>query len=374
MYPAHTQTKLEYAIQTQEPLVEPTYQEKDTTQLSNYQKYVLQAQSSKHWKNAEFENFILPAQGQSKPYCKKWISYGCDNTKQHPHNKHYAEHKIKTCKVAFCPLCFESWINRQANRTTRRLTTFLEKRKFSFRHIILSPPQEQAKSMSYPQLKTWLNQVLKVANIQTACVIFHPFRFQDKKKSMPYVSPHFHLMVYGKVTNTPEFYNKTQWLIKNKGDLKNEIDIFNCARYLLSHCGIKKKTHTVRYLGDISYRKLKVEKEPQIQGCPYCNLPLRIFSINFCGNHRPPPIDYVGLWDSSCFVPIVDIHNDTQIPFYEMSDDPKSDIDYSEELIFSFEELLSIRTNSSVIANYKYDMSLLKFKTAISCKTITSFC
>ena len=57
-----------------------------------------------------------------------------------------------------------------------------------------------------------------------------------------------------------------------------------------------------------------------------------------------------------------------------MSDDPKSDIDYSEELIFSFEELLSIRTNSSVIANYKYDMSLLKFKTAISCKTITSFC
>ena len=374
MYPAHTQTKLEYVIQTQEPLAEPTYQEKDTTQLSNYQNYVLQAQSSKHWKDVEFEDFVLPAQGQSKPYCKKWISYGCDNTKQHPHNKHYAEHKIKTCKVAFCPLCFESWINRQSNRTTRRLTKYLEKRKFNFRHIILSPPQEQVKSMSYVQLKKWLNQVLKIANIQTACVVFHPFRFQDKKKSMPYVSPHFHLLVYGRVTNTPEFYNKTQWLIKNKGDLKNEIDIFNCARYLLSHCGVKKKTHTMRYLGDISYRKLKVEKEPQIQGCPYCNLPLRIFSINFHVKHRPPPIDYVGLWNSSCFTPITDIDNDTQIPFYEMSDDPKSDIDYSEELIFSFEELLSIRTSSSVIANYKYEMSLLKFKTAIRCKTITSFC
>ena len=96
MYPAHTQTKLEYAIQTQELLAEPTYQEKDTTQLSNYQNYILQAQSSKHWKDVEFEEFVLPAQGQSKPYCKKWISYGCDNTQQHPHNKHYAAHKIKT--------------------------------------------------------------------------------------------------------------------------------------------------------------------------------------------------------------------------------------------------------------------------------------
>ena len=57
-----------------------------------------------------------------------------------------------------------------------------------------------------------------------------------------------------------------------------------------------------------------------------------------------------------------------------MSDDPKSDIDYSEELIFSFEELLSIRASSSKIINYKYEMSLLKFKTAIRCKTITSFC
>ena len=75
MYPAHTQTKLEYAIQTQEPFAEPTYQEKDTIQLSNYQKYVLQAQSSKHWKNAEFENFVLPAQGQSKPYLDYVINF-----------------------------------------------------------------------------------------------------------------------------------------------------------------------------------------------------------------------------------------------------------------------------------------------------------
>jgi len=55
-----------------------------------------------------------------------------------------------------------------------------------------------------------------------------------------------------------------------------DIDIFNCVRYLLSHAGVRKKTHVIRYLGDISYRKLKVEKEPQKHFCPYCKLPLRL--------------------------------------------------------------------------------------------------
>lgn len=31
----------------------------------------------------------------------------------HPNGKHYAEHENKTCKVANCPKCFESWINRK---------------------------------------------------------------------------------------------------------------------------------------------------------------------------------------------------------------------------------------------------------------------
>lgn len=212
---------------------------------------------------------------------------------------------------------------------------------------------------------------MKVAHIQTAMVIFHPFRFQDKKKSMPYVSPYFHLLVYGHVTNTTEFYNKTKWNIKNLGDLKTNKDIFTCTRYLLSHAGVKKGTHTVRYLGDISYRKLKVEKEGKIPHCPYCFLPLKIFSINFDSKHEPLPIDHVGLWNPSCFSPVDDIGNDTKIPFYEMNDDNES---YSEELIYSFEELMHIKLNSHKICEHKYFYNQLKFKTALSCHSILSFC
>ncbi|MCH7647127.1 MAG: hypothetical protein IIA83_00765, partial [Thaumarchaeota archaeon] len=93
----------------------------------------------------------------------------------------------------------------------------------------------------------------------------------------------------------------------------------------------------------------------------------------FNAKHRSPPIDYVGLWDSSCFSPLVDIDNDTKIPFYQMSENPDSDIDYTEELIYSFEELLLIKNHSSVISNRKYDMSLLKFKTSRYCRRLEEF-
>jgi len=373
LYPAHTQTILDCYVQKVNLLTEPTTHQYNSVHTTSYQNYVQQAQSSKYWKGLEYDGFTLPAQGQSKEYCKKWISFGCDNLKKHPKKKHYAEHRLKTCKVSSCPLCFESWIGRQANRTARRLSKFVKRRKFKMKHITLSPPQEQAKSMSYDQLKKWLNFVLKVANIQTASVIFHPSRFEDRRKSRPYISPHFHLLVYGRITNTTEFYNKTKWVIKNRGDLKTDKDIFTCTRYLLSHCGVKKGTHTVRYLGEVSYRKLKVEKEPKMNNCPYCDLPLRIFYINFHTKHKPPPIDHVGLWYSSCFSRVDYIDNDTKIPFYEMNEDPKSDIEYKEKLIYSFEELLLIKTNSKKIADYKYEMSLLKYPTSIKCQKITSF-
>jgi len=356
LYPALTQSNLE------------------SENVSNYKNYVFQAQSSPFWKKVEFEGFTLPAQGEYKAYCMKWISWGCDNIKQHPRGKHYAEHEVKTCKTANCPKCFESWINRQANRTTRRLAKFKKDRVFNFRHIVLSPPPERAKEMSYPELKKWLAFALKVANIQTCAIFFHPFRF-DRKKQKPYDSPHFHLLVYGKITNTIEFYNKTRdrdgnsWLIKNKGDMTTDVDIFNCVRYLLSHAGVRKRTHVVRYLGDISYRKLKVEKEPKNHVCPYCELPLTIFFITNSPKSKKPPIDYVGLWEPSNFEPVYPEDNDGHIPFYESNDDG-----YTEELIYSFEENLSVKTNLPIIQHRKFEISQTRFVTSLNCQKLDTFC
>jgi hypothetical protein len=117
-FPALTQSNLEYELQ-EEPYFKPTYQEIDTTHISNYKNYVFQAQSSKHWKNAEFNGFNLPAQGEYKPYCMKWVSWGCDNVREHPNKKHYAEHEVKTCKVAYY---LES-----TNRSKKPKLQFIEK-------------------------------------------------------------------------------------------------------------------------------------------------------------------------------------------------------------------------------------------------------
>jgi len=57
---------------------------------SNFENYVKASRATKiivdekgdihrgetYWSQACFDGFVLPAQGQSKPYCKKWISYG----------------------------------------------------------------------------------------------------------------------------------------------------------------------------------------------------------------------------------------------------------------------------------------------------------
>ena len=361
---------------------------------SNFKNYVKSARATKaivdeqdkihkgvtYWSQVSFDGFVLPAQGKAKPYCKKWVSWGCDNVKQHPKGKHYAEHEQKTCKIAHCPLCFESWINRQANRSTRRFSKFASNKKFYFRHIILSPPQEKAKTMSYNELKKWLVFALKVANIKTCAIVFHPFRFYDNEKIQPYVSPHFHLLVYGKVTNTTEFHNKTQWLIKNKGDMKTDVDIFNCVRYLLSHAGVRTRTHVIRYLGDISYRKLKVEKEPQNHFCPYCELPLTIFFVRDSPKSLKPPIDYVGLWEPDNFFPYSpndDSHDEEGVPFYELRTNAKDESDYWENLIYSFEDILSVKTTLPIIRKAKrvYDIKQKKLLTkSENCQKLDTFC
>jgi len=247
---------------------------------------------------------------------------------------------------------------------------------YNFRHIVLSPPPERAAMMFYADLKKWLDNVLKIANIKTAAVIFHPFRFEDREKVIPKISPHFHLLVYGKVTNTIEFHNKAGWTITNLGDLETDTDIFRCARYLLSHAGVRKGTHAVRYLGDISYRKLKVSKEPKIHVCPHCELPLTIFFIKNSPKSKKPPINYVGLWEKSNFVPFYpndNSRNEDGVPFYELKKGVKDDSKYLEELHYSFEEILAVNTALPKILERKNELNDFKFVTGFDSMKITEF-
>jgi hypothetical protein len=393
LYPALTQSKcklidsyMENQILPTDPFVKQQYTEQESHNPSNFEMYVKASRAcriivddldnihkgSTYWSEAEWSGFTLPAQGRSKDYCKKWMSKGCGNTKQHPQNKHYAEHTLKSCKTKSCPKCHVDWINKLAGNAARRLGKYSEDKKFNFRHIVLSPPPH-AVNQSYDQLKKWFDKVLKVANITTASFVFHPNRFRDEEKIQPYASPHFHLIVYGKITNTTEFYKKTRWIIKNKGDLKKELDVFNCVRYMLSHSGVKGRKFSIVYLGDISYRKLKIEKEPQSHHCPYCYLPLAIFRLIPSSKSRPPPIDHVGLWDSSCFelVEIDEHDSEPRIPFYDLNERTQ---EVTELQLYSFQEILHVKTVREAISDRVYSLLQAHKITALDSESILSFC
>jgi len=348
-------------------------QDAELEEKSNYRYYLDYARFSEEWKNIEFDGWKLPAQGRAKKYCQKWNFLGCANIHKHPEKKHYAEHQLYECKTSNCPLCIESWINRNANRGTQRWMKYKEyDHNIVLRSVILSPPPE-AYNQSYAQLKTWLKSILKVANITTCSIVFHPFRFHDKKKLKPFYSPHFHLITSNYLTNTTEFYNKTKWLIKNKGDLESDLDIFNNLRYVFSHCGVKKRTHAIRWLGGVSYRKLKVEKHENPSRCPYCDLPLVLFKLNPTMKCKPPPINFVGLYDSDAYSLVYIENDDQQIPFYTLVDNPKSTHEYEEIEIFSFEMQLLQKFRLPAVLSAIQEMKELIRKTASKCAIMDNY-
>jgi len=73
---------------------------------------------------------------------------------------------------------------------------------------------------------------------------------------------------------------------KNKGFRDSTFATFY---YLLSHAGIKRHNHALVWFGDLSYSKLKVEKEDIERNiCPYCHDKLREvepYGVFYC---RPP--------------------------------------------------------------------------------------
>jgi len=104
-----------------------------------------------------------------------------------------------------------------------------------------------------------------------------------------YYSPHFHVIGFGWIENTVENYQKNGWVVKNKGFRDSTFATFY---YQLSHAGIKKQNHTLVWFGNLSYSKLKVEKEEIERNiCSYCHAKLREvepYGLFYC---KPPDIE-----------------------------------------------------------------------------------
>jgi len=246
---------------------------------------------SSNWYTVEQDGWHLPATKEAHDWCGKWSTIGCLNVIAHKnteaHGKGYVKTFQRSCYRPDCEICYKKWMPRESNKATKRIEKYEKKSGHHAKHIIVSPPHW----LHYKSKKMLAKESYRILK-EIGCIggtsIFHPFRYNKELKSW-YYSPHFHVIGFGWIERVTENYNKNGWFVKNKGFRDSTFATFY---YQLSHAGIKKHYHTLVWFGDLSYSKLKVEKEEsEANICPYCNAKLReveSYGVFYC---KPPETD-----------------------------------------------------------------------------------
>ena len=307
-----------------------------TKKTPDYVKYWNEIHQDTNWNEASYDLkygkksnkqlfFKMVGTGESKEYCGDFITEGCNNFLNHPNDMVYAQNRRLTCKRAECPICWDSWLIREASRITERIEKFrMLSQRNGFRsskpiHVIVSPPK-WLWNITWTELKKTFRRMVKKAGIVGGDSMFHAFRLSGDGKTWFY-APHFHMIGYGWVINTKKISSEDGWVIKNKGIRKNSSEVYSTVSYLLSHTAIAKGIHSVTWFGDLSYRskyalELKREiEESDADKCPYCSQYLVLFEI--LGVDRPPPDqEWFGLLESYYAQPVETIEEMLQRKFW----------------------------------------------------------
>ncbi len=250
-----------------------------------------QMHEATNWYTIEQDDWHLPATKEAHEWCGKWSTVGCLNVIAYKgtfaEGKGFVKTFQRSCYRADCEICYKKWNSRESNKATKRIETYSKNTKKYPKHIIISPPH-WLHYTTKQQLAKQCYSILKELGCIGGTLIFHPFRYHKDSKQW-YYSPHFHVIGFGWLENIVENYQKNGWIVKNKGYRESTFATFY---YQLSHAGIKKRNHTLTWFGDLSYSKLKVEKEEiEANICPYCNGKLRqveSYGVFYC---KPPDVE-----------------------------------------------------------------------------------
>ena len=281
---------------------------------------------------------VYPAIEQSTNLLISWILVGhgeksyedCGSvvgTKACPNHKKDYVLLHKRCFRPECPVCFPAWVSREAESSSERLkgVSGVYGNLGGCKHFIVSPPQDLALKMlgrvdDYRALKSMCIDLLELKRLPKwwfmdcdyrdlvgfhGCIVFHPFR-QDGL--IWYLSPHFHVVGYGRLPPGNVFYEWSGgWVYKNAGYRKT---IFGSISYELSHAGLgfvegKRLFHCLTWFGKFSYNKAVIEeevKEVVYEDCKVCGEHLHKYVPAEFGS------DYYvdGVWDYKNFNSWVD--------------------------------------------------------------------
>jgi hypothetical protein len=217
-----------------------------------------------------------------------WASRGCLNHYLHKTKFDYVERYQKSCYSASCKVCYKKWLAREASRATERLERGEKKLEKPPKHIVLSPPSWLHHN-NLKDLKKVGYRIMKTAKADGGVMVFHAYRKNHETRTW-YFSPHFHIVGFGWIDGVAEIFKKDGWVIKNKGTRDS---VFQTVYYLLSHCTIVKDRHSVTWFGEVSYSKLKIQKEDENgKKCPDCNCEL--VDLQPLEPFRPPDKEFAG--------------------------------------------------------------------------------
>lgn len=244
------------------------------------------------------ERLILPRAGESYEECGRTkMAVSCKNgdypVKLIPHD----------CGRPECPVCSSRWVKRTALRSTEKIMASLDLSKqlvnpnFSLSSVIISPP-ENLWNADYDTLKASFRGIQGKLGTNHIAATLHLWRFRDLTKdgeileAIPWreyqahperyvriISPHFHCIIMGQMTNSKRFYEKTGWVYKKLGGYLSESDVYGIISYALSHTAISldRQRKTIDYYGLIRRTRIEseeIEWEPVM--CPFCGLQLQI--------------------------------------------------------------------------------------------------
>jgi len=257
--------------------------------------------------DVDYMGYKMPASNKEKSHgwCGTWGFRGCLNSDKHPDKKHYVKRYLKSCYQPLCPTCKNPWLYREAKAATKRIEYYEKQSGMPPKHVVWSPARYNP--IFYKPLKVLRKAcyaAMKEINFKDSSVIFHAYRSRMYKGFKQwYYSPHFHLIGFGWVEGTKEYHAKNNTVVVNLGVRDS---VYATFVYQLSHCAIKKGRHSLTWIGNLSYSKLKPPKEDDKDDrCPFCNEML--VNLEICSGYDPPMEESdFGLFDQGCFCRVGD--------------------------------------------------------------------
>lgn len=204
----------------------------------------------------------LPGQGKVSTGCNEDLLLYCGDC------GHHYEVKSK-CMKKSCPNCWRSWAASTARKSSLRLWAGVKKvmkgkgkpqKHYRILHATVSHRIKGLESIALFRKKTI--KLLKAKGISGGWLTFHPIRKGVEDAWLPDGTVHFHCIglapgnVEGGGTKDCVFKVIEDAKRRDYRGFKRIREITSCMFYLLTHCGVVEKSHSITWFGCLSYNML----------------------------------------------------------------------------------------------------------------------